>query len=225
MTVAAGVAFTLADDGDMRSDLRARADVSRGLGIDGRWATVRQVHGNIVVAVSSPGDHGDADAMFTTRPGLPLAVMTADCLPVVVVSPRAVGVAHAGWRGLVSGVLESLVTEMSKAGHVPTEAHVGPGIGPFCFEVGPEVAERFGEDLGTTTWGTLSVNLVGAARRRLGSLDVRTAERCTMHEAGHHSHRRDETPHRMAGIGWVADGRTAHDVLADVGVPDRGVAS
>src|SRR5680860_1271637 len=96
----AGVAFTWSDDGDMRSDAEARERVGTQLGLDSDWATVEQIHGGDVHVVSSPGTPGMGDGVITSTRRLPLAVFTADCLGVVFAAPDAVGVSHAGWRGL-----------------------------------------------------------------------------------------------------------------------------
>ncbi|HSO50598.1 MAG TPA: polyphenol oxidase family protein, partial [Acidimicrobiia bacterium] len=153
-----GVAFTACGDGDQRHDLPARSAVSSWLGISRSWATLRQVHGNPVVRATSPGELGEADGLWTDLPDLPLAVFTADCFGVVLISRDAVGVAHAGWRGAAERVVTALRAEMESEGHVPTAAAIGPGIGPCCFEVGPEVAERFPDEVTETTWGALSVD-------------------------------------------------------------------
>ena len=199
---ATGVAFTWSDDGDVRGDHNRRRAVGEELGVGSEWATVEQVHGADAVPVSRPGPAGRADALVTTSHGLPVAVFTADCLGVVLRGEGGVGVAHAGWRGLVAGVLESAVSGLDEAGTPPLTAHIGPGIGPCCFEVGPEVAELFGEHTSLTSWGTTSVDLASAAARRLDGLDVWVDDRCTRCGGGF-SHRRDSTPHRMAALGWV----------------------
>lgn len=198
-----GVAFTAPADGDMRSDQHARRRVSDRLGIDPRWATVEQVHGSEVVRVTRLGSNGPADGMVTTVPGLAAAVFTADCLGVVLHGPGTVGVAHAGWRGLVAGVLESTVERMEEAGGGPERADFGPSIGPCCFEVGEEVAELFPDDLSETAGGSVSVDLVGAALRRLPDLETSVDRRCTSCEGGP-SHRRDGATRRMAAIGWLS---------------------
>lgn len=200
---APGVAFSWSQDGDLRSDQRGRTAFSRALGISPDWATVDQVHGADVRVVSGSGLAGAADALVTTTPNLPVAVFTADCLGVVLRSEGAVGVAHAGWRGLGSGVLETTLEAVAGSGPGPVHAFLGPAIGPCCFEVGPEVAERFADDLATTTWGTTSVDLVAAARRRLGGVAVHHDGRCTACGDGF-SHRRDATTYRMAAVGWLA---------------------
>lgn len=198
-----GVAFTNAADGDQKEDDDARRSVSERLGIEPLWATVTQVHGNRVVHVTGPGNAGEADGLWTDRHQLPLAVLTADCFGVVLVAPTAVGVAHAGWRGARGAVAAQLSKEMSHAGHRPTTAFVGPGIGACCFEVGPEVAREFPSNLGQTTWGTTSVDLRSVIDGQLGEAWMSHIGGCTMHELTWYSHRRDGAPARMAAIGWL----------------------
>jgi YfiH family protein len=197
-----GVAFSERSDGDLRNDLAARGAVSRVLGVDDQWAELTQVHGGDVVRVSAPGTAGEGDAMWTTKPGLPLAVFTADCLGVVLAGAGVVGVAHAGWRGAVAGVVANLMSAMSDAGHPPSRAAIGPGIGPCCFEVGSEVAELFAE-VTSTRWGTKSVDLTAAVTAQLDALELWSTGACTLHEKGWFSHRGDGTTRRMASVGWL----------------------
>lgn len=197
------VAFTGADEGDQRLDEEARIRLISALGVAPDWATVRQIHGSSVHRVSSPGAQGEGDAMWTDRPGLPLAVFTADCLGVALVADSAVGVAHAGWRGTATGVVSALSERMSDAGHEPTSALIGPGIGPCCFEVGPEVAELFDSHVTTTTWGTTSVDLGAAVTAQLPGLEVEVVGGCTRHDEAYFSHRRDGTKLRQVCLAWL----------------------
>ena len=121
----------------------------------GRCFRLSQVHGRRVVLVDEQSDpeavaHEEADALVTRTPGITVGVNTADCVPVLFVAPgrRVVAAAHAGWRGVVRGVLqataETMVRELGcTMGDI--RAAQGPCIGPCCFEVGQEVAERFAE--------------------------------------------------------------------------------
>ncbi len=109
-----------------------------------------QVHGSDVVHLQ-PQWHDDnapqADAAVSTNPELAVAVLVADCLPVLFAAPGGVAGAHAGWRGLASGVLENTVAALCEAaGCTPRDvrAWLGACIGPEAFEVGPEVVEAFG---------------------------------------------------------------------------------
>ena len=194
-------AFSERADGDL-TDPGARTRFASSLGKPDRWAMVRQVHGDEVVRAEGAGHHGEADALWTDREGLLLAVLTADCFGVVIEAENAVGVAHAGWRGAVRGVVRKLGEAMTRSGHPPTRMAVGPGIGPCCFEVGEEVAARFPEHVRATSWGTTSVDLRSDVATQL-DVPVWFAESCTMHDEGFFSHRSDGTKKRMAAVGWV----------------------
>ncbi|MDY0000771.1 MAG: polyphenol oxidase family protein, partial [Polyangia bacterium] len=138
-------------------DLAAVAEnhrlLARSLGFDPRRLyRVFQVHGTdgVVVNDESPAKvyERQADFLVTDRPGAILGVITADCVPVLLWDPGrpAVAAVHAGWRGLVAGVLEAAVSTLkSRYGSRPSSirAALGPSIGPCCFEVGAEVVEAF----------------------------------------------------------------------------------
>lgn len=199
-----GVAFSEGSDGDVRSDQRARADFVTRAGINSAWATVNQVHGDTVVEASNSGLLGDADAIWTRCPGLPIAIFTADCFGVVALAPGAVGVAHAGWRGAAAGVVGRMIGEMSGAGYPPSKLAIGPGIGPCCFEVGPEVVAQFSDHHSRTSWDTDSIDLVSHIASDLpADLEVWSLGRCTMHESGWFSHRETGTHQRMAAVAWI----------------------
>jgi YfiH family protein len=197
-----GVAFTQAGDGDPFADDEARSRISQELEVSQNWATVSQVHGAGVAVADEPGIVGDADAIVTSERDLALAVKTADCVPIVIEAEDAVGVVHAGWRGIEAGVIESTLAAMVESGHHPIRAAVGPAIGPCCYEVGPEVVEAVGSRA-STTWGTNSVDLWSAASDRLDVAVVWRADVCTMCGDDYSSHRRDQTKARQAGIGWM----------------------
>lgn len=200
-----GAAFGGASEGDARSDAGSLGAISALLGISDRWAWMRQVHGTEVIKVTSPGLQGAADAAFTSQPGLPLAVSTADCYPVILEADGAVGIAHSGWRGTAGSVVGHLRSAMTEAGFTPRRAAVGPGIAACCFEVGPEVAEQFPDHPALTSWETVSVDLVGAIAAALVGVEVWVAGRCTMSDAGYHSHRRDGTAGRQVAVAWLPD--------------------
>lgn len=115
------------------------------------WSLVslRQVHSDLIHCVSQTAKLPLAgDGLITNTPGLLLAVLTADCLPVIVVDPkhRAVGVFHAGWRGTVKRIVEKGVGEMRKhfdSDPAQLRAAIGPGIRNCCYQVGPEVKDTF----------------------------------------------------------------------------------
>jgi YfiH family protein len=127
-------------------DTTALAQVDRGgLPADG-FAYARQVHRAGLVMADRPGLLGQADILVTDRPGLPLAIFTADCLPIVVYDRpnHRLAMAHAGWRGTVEGAARVAVEALVKAGGRPEAflAAIGPSIGPCCYEVDGPVIDR-----------------------------------------------------------------------------------
>ncbi len=198
-----GVAFGTSTDGDPRLDDAARISTSEILEIAADWAWVRQVHGSEVVAPTGPGIGPEADALITTDPSLPIAVSVADCLPVALLADGAVGLAHAGWRGAAAGVVSSTITALTDRGHPPHTVVIGPGIGPCCFEVGDEVADRFPNSRDRTRWGTGSVDLPATVAAEAEGLAVHFVSSCTYHDERFHSYRRDGTSLRQFGVAWV----------------------
>jgi hypothetical protein len=116
-------------------------------GLPGGAAFARQVHGAAVLRVEVGGLAGRGDALATARPALPLAISTADCLPVVLYDARGgrLAAVHAGWRGTVQGVVRAAVADLAAAGTTPADlvVAIGPSIGPCCYEVDAPVLERF----------------------------------------------------------------------------------
>ncbi len=201
-----GAAFGAAGDGDGRSDAEARAAISSRLGIPADWAFVRQVHGTRVVEAAGPGLQGEADAILTRRGGLPVAVATADCLPVALHGAGAAAVVHAGWRGAAGGVVGAARDALEDAGAPATRAAIGPGIGACCYEVGDEVLAEFPGFTSTTTWGAPSVDLPAAVRAQLAGLEVWESGVCTRCDARFHSYRRDGTDRRQVAVAWLPRG-------------------
>lgn len=199
-----GVAFGSAADGDGRLDSEARRRISATLGIPPDWAYLRQVHGSRVRRAAEPGLQGDGDALFTTCPGLPLAIGTADCYPVALEGPGAIGLAHMGWRGAAAGVVGVLRAAMEAAGAAPERAAVGPGIGPCCYQVGAEVLAELGDYRAFTRRGAEAVDLAAAAVAALEGLEVWRADTCTCCGNGYRSFRRDGTRLRQVAVAWLA---------------------
>ena len=199
-----GAAFTTSAAGDMRmGDRRA---VSAALGIPAEWATLRQVHGAEVIAVTRSGPAGSGDALVTGMAGLPLAVLTADCAGVVLATEHAVAVVHAGWRGAAAGVVGAAARRLEdlgpRAGPV-RRAAVGPLIGPCCFEVGMEVATLFHDRHVKSTYGMITVDLATAIREQVPGAEWWSAGACTRCGDGWFSHRANGTAERLAAIGWI----------------------
>jgi len=198
-----------------RSGLRAAAQLPDAP----RW--LRQVHGTRVVLLDAlpPGESPEADAAVTTRAGIVCAVLTADCLPVLLAAcdGSAVAAAHAGWRGLAAGVLEATTRQLRECATpgVALQAWLGPGIGPTRFEVGNDVRDAFvagdpGAQAGfsPTPEGRWLCNLYLLARRRLAAAGVQQitgGTYCTYDdESRFYSHRRDVQHRRLAGTGRMA---------------------
>jgi YfiH family protein len=155
-----------------------------------------QVHSNRVIraAAGARGEH--ADGLWTDEPGLPILAMSADCLPIALVRTNgdapAVAVLHAGWRGLLEGIVSSGVAAL---GAENLAAAVGPGIGPCCYEVGEEVAARYRERFGDDIVRERRLDLWASAERALRAAGVERIDRfdrCTSCEPEtFFSHRRD----------------------------------
>lgn len=117
------------------------------------FAHLRQVHGNEVVVVTraNSDDRPPADAMVTREYGIVLGIFTADCVPVLLSATRerVCGAMHAGWRGVIAGIAGAGVRAMSSLGAAPgsIRAALGPSIGPCCFEVDRELADRFAAEI------------------------------------------------------------------------------
>ena len=206
--------------GDDRRAVAANRALLRGVLADGgdpRW--LEQVHGTRVVdaaACSSNDPPPVADASFARERGVVCAVMTADCLPVLFCDDagNVVAAAHAGWRGLLAGVLEATVGAMGVA-PATLLAYLGPAIGPRAFEVGDEVRSAFvAADLAAvaafkpTQPGKWLADLYLLARLRLaaqGVARVYGGNFCTHGDADRFfSYRRDGQTGRMASLIWLA---------------------
>lgn len=198
-----GAAFGDAASGNGRDDAAKRSSISDVLGIPTEWAFVQQVHGGLVAAVEESGSAGPADGLITERPGLPLTIATADCMPIIVEGDRSIAILHAGWRGLAAGIVVEGVEAMKRLGDTPRRAAIGPSIGPCCYEVGDEVRDAIGDHSSRTTLGTPSVDLWSAAEAQLSGLDVWRSDLCTYTESGLRSFRRDATTKRQVAVAWL----------------------
>lgn len=154
----------------------------------------RQVHGSAVHRADPARAGEEGDGLWTDEPGVPVLALTADCVPVALArtdGPPAVAVVHAGWRGLLAGVIESGARAIGGA----FAAVIGPSIGPCCYEVGREVsspaAAAFGADVvdgaHLDLWTATERALLGAGAARVDRLDLCTA----CHPELFFSHRRD----------------------------------
>ncbi len=206
-----------ASSGDRPENVEAnRAIVRAQLPSDPHY--LAQVHGTDVVDLDLPRgpQRPRADAAVTATPGRVAVVLTADCLPVLFTNRTGsrVAAAHAGWRGLAAGVLESTVAAM-EGDPADVLAWMGPAIGPTAFEVGPEVKEAFervdpeaSRAFAPHVPGKFMADLYTLARRRLaraGVREVHGAGFCTYRERERFfSYRRVKESGRMGAFIWVA---------------------
>jgi YfiH family protein len=191
---------------------RNRAILRACLPAEPAW--IRQVHGTTVVDPERTSAETEADAAVTRRPGCVCVVTTADCLPVFLSDQagKAVGIAHAGWRGLAAGVIEAAVGAMP-APPADQIAYIGPGIGPLRYEVGEEVRSAFVDrdaqaagSFAARGGGKFLADLCALARRRLAAAGVTRVYGggfCTASEERFFSFRRDRTTGRMASLIWL----------------------
>ncbi|MCQ4202089.1 peptidoglycan editing factor PgeF [Streptomyces sp. NPDC058783] len=191
---------------------------AKALGADpARVVWMNQVHGADVAVVDAPwGDRPvpRVDAVVTAERGLALAVLTADCVPVLLADPVAgiAAAAHAGRPGLVAGVVPAAVRAMTELGADPARivARTGPAVCGRCYEVPEEmraaVAAVEPAAYADTSWGTPAVDVsagVHAQLERLGVRDRAQSPVCTRESKDHFSYRRDRTTGRLAGYVWL----------------------
>jgi hypothetical protein len=204
------------DDPDAVARNRAATAASLGLPDPAGWAWLHQVHGRTVVTTAGDRAAGgigapvpEADAAVTTGPGSPLVVLTADCAPIALGTARAVGVVHAGWPGLLAGVVGAAVDAL-RAADPGGEVHavLGPCVHPARYEFGAadlaQLVTRFGPTVASRTdTGTPALDIPTAVRVALaerGVTDLDDVGVCTSASPDHFSHRRDGVTGRQALI-------------------------
>ena len=214
---AASVRFTNRDDGDLGHggawvDIgQVAADVAarRRAVLDTPWSWVRQVHGDTVVMVDGPGGAiGETgDALVASAPGAALVVLVADCAPVAMVGDNgAYAAVHAGWRGLVAGVVEQAARRLRSLGADEVIAALGPCIHPECYEFSRAdldgVAARLGPQVrGLTSAGAPALDVPAAVRSALTRSDVELVhdiDVCTACSPKHYSYRAAGDTERQA---------------------------
>jgi polyphenol oxidase len=189
------------DDPDAVTENRRRLASALGLEPD-QVVFALQVHGTRLIHHPCEESLPKADGHVITEPGPAAMVLTADCLSVALYGPGGAAMVHAGWRGLAGGIVEAAAEAVGA-----TAAAIGPGIGPCCYEVGPEVLDAF-NDLGDGVADGRMLDLPAVARRKLaraGVEQVEAAGLCTSCERElFFSHRRDRGhTGRQAGIAWI----------------------
>ncbi|EFF90528.1 conserved hypothetical protein [Streptomyces sp. e14] len=205
--------------GDDPAAVRANRELAaKSLGLDpARVVWMNQVHGDDVAVVDGPWTTDPAppvDGLVTAVRGLALAVLTADCVPVLLADPVAgvVAAAHAGRPGMVKGVVPAAVEAMRSFGAEPARivARTGPAVCGRCYEVPEamraEVAAVEPAAHAETSWGTPALDVGAGVHAQLERLGVHDRERspvCTRESADHFSYRRDRTTGRLAGYVWL----------------------
>lgn len=205
--------------GDDPDAVRTNRELAaKSLGLDPSLVVwMNQVHGPDVAVVDGPwlsAEIPSVDAIVTTRRGLALAVLTADCTPVLLADPVAgiAAAAHAGRPGMVAGVVPAAVRAMVDLGAEPERivARTGPAVCGRCYEVPDEmraeVAAIEPAAYAETSWGTPAVDVtagVHAQLERLGVCDRAQSPVCTLESDDHFSYRRDRTTGRLAGYVWL----------------------
>ena len=200
-----------------------RDELQRLAGLPSAPHWLRQVHGTGVLRFDAPpaaqgiDAEPEADAAVTAVPGVVLAILTADCLPVAFAARDGseVAAAHAGWRGLADGMLEATLAAM----HTPPGdviAWLGPAAGPAHYEIGGDVRDAFLAHSAqveaafvATRPGHWRVDLYALARQRLQAAgmnpaDIHGGDQCTIADPSRwYSHRRDRRSGRMATLVWI----------------------
>ncbi|WP_427008095.1 polyphenol oxidase family protein [Pseudarthrobacter sp. H2] len=216
---AGNLALHVGDDPAQVRLRRGELEQAAGLG-PRRFAYMNQVHGSDVAVITGgagaapPGEAATADAMVSR--GVPLAVMVADCVPVVLVGEQAsgaplLGVAHAGRPGVASGVVPAAVARLRALGAGRVSAWIGPSICGSCYEV-PEgmrddVAALVPAAWCTTSHGTPGLDLPAGVRSQLKAegVTVEYSGGCTLEDETLFSYRRDNRTGRFAGLVWTDD--------------------
>ncbi|MFE3855419.1 peptidoglycan editing factor PgeF [Streptomyces griseorubiginosus] len=191
---------------------------AKSLGLDpARVVWMNQVHGADVEMVSAPWGERPVprvDAIVTAERGLALAVLTADCTPVLLADPVAgiVAAAHAGRPGMVAGVVPAALRAMTELGADPARivARTGPAVCGKCYEVPEEmradVAAVEPAAHAVTSWGTPAVDVTAGVHAQLDRLGVRDRQQspvCTIESDDYFSYRRERTTGRLAGYVWL----------------------
>lgn len=216
-SAAGNLALHVGDDPE--AVMQRRADVEAAAGIrPRRFQYMNQIHGNDVLVIDSETERPTADAMVSR--GHPLAVMVADCVPVVMVGEPAanaadsdslpvLAVVHAGRPGMASGVVPAAVATMREAGAVDIRAWLGPSVCGRCYEVPAgmreDVAEVVPASWAETSWGTPGLDLPAGVRSQLlaEGVGVEYSGPCTLENEALFSYRRNSHTGRFAGLVWT----------------------
>ncbi len=210
------IRFTAATDGSFALDEPGeRLDERRRTVTPHPVTWLTQVHGAAVVGADRTCrvNGATADAVVTAEPGVALSVITADCAPVLLATPHAVAAVHAGWKGLLAGVVPAAVETLLGNGDGPVSAWLGPCIRARCYEFGADdldaVAAVLGDEVRShTAWGTPSLDVtaaVTASLRQAGVDRLVDTGVCTACSPVHFSHRARGDRERQAAFVWLEE--------------------
>ncbi len=209
---AGNLALHVGDDAAAVQGRRARLEQSIGVAPQ-PLRFMNQVHGTTVALMDAESPAPEADAMVSR--GLPLAVMVADCIPVLLAGESGDGpvlaAVHAGRPGVANGILPAAVESMKSLGASRIHAWLGPSICGSCYEVPAalrdDVAALVPATWSTTSWGTPALDLPAGAKSQLEAVgvDVEYAGACTLETETLYSYRRDRNTGRFAGLLWCHD--------------------
>lgn len=204
-------------DDDPEAVMTNRQTLQQALGLPGQPVWLQQVHGTEVVNAATAGGSPTADAAYSSQTGVVCAVLTADCLPVLLcdTAGQCVAAIHAGWRGLAAGVIEQAAMAMGRPGETLL-AWLGPAIGPSAYRVGDEVRDTFmahdqeaGRAFIQGSDGEWFADLYRLARQRLADCGVTMVcggGFCSFTDSERfYSYRRDGATGRMATLIWLEE--------------------
>jgi YfiH family protein len=211
-TAAGNLALHVGDDPSLV--LQRRRALEAGMGVAaGSLKFMNQVHGSTVALVDGSSPNPEADAMVSR--GTPLAVMVADCIPLLLagVSPSGpvLSAVHAGRPGLAAGIVPAAVARMTAMGAADIRAWLGPSVCGRCYEVPEALREQVGSVVpaakAATSWGTPSLDLPAGARSQLeeAGVTVEYSGPCTLETQSLYSYRRNNSTGRFAGVIWCHD--------------------
>ncbi len=205
--------FTSLNLGDHVSDLPDSVASNRKIVADkfGQTQYMNQVHGNRVAIIEEVTEEiPTADALVTGIPGITLAVMVADCIPLLLTSENSVAAVHVGRKGLVNRVAEKAIEVMREISTAEISATIGPAICGSCYEVSQdiydEVTQSHPESAARTKANTTSLDLVKALiadLKAMGIVKIDNQSRCTHENVSLFSYRRDGVTGRQAGLVWL----------------------
>jgi YfiH family protein len=202
--------FTSANLGDHVGDEAAsvrenRAQLESQIGMP--IVFMNQVHGDTVVLVEEKTNTPTCDALITTERKLAVAVMVADCIPLLLKSDVAVAAVHVGRKGLMNGVARKTIDAMRDLGAEVIHSYIGPNICGSCYEVGAdifnEVVSKYPSSDSSNRTGKATLDLVSGLKTDLKDTVLLDLSSCVLEDKNSFSYRRDGITGRQAGVIWL----------------------